>query len=65
MLTSVFSHKSTVIITCACYLQNNNALYMKSRVPMDFSGDRGHVVTDPNEALTIAFEEAYNWRVIE
>lgn len=30
---------------------------------MDFSGERGHVVTDPNEALSIAFEEAYNWRV--
>jgi len=32
---------------------------------MDFSGDRGHVVTDPNEALSIAYEEAYNWRVSE
>ena len=36
---------------------------MKSRVAMDFSGERGRVVADPNEALGVAFEEGYNWRV--
>jgi len=42
--------------------QSNSPLYMKSRVAMDFSGDRGRVVADPNEALGVAFEEGYNWR---
>ena len=36
---------------------------MKSRVAMDFSGERGRVVADPNEALGVAYEEGYNWRV--
>jgi len=44
-------------------LQNTGLLYMKSRVAMDFSGERGRVVADPNEALGVAFEEGYNWRV--
>jgi len=30
---------------------------------MDFSGEQGRVVADPNEALGVAFEEGYNWRV--
>jgi len=30
---------------------------------MDFSGERGRVVVDPNEALSVAFEEGHNWRV--
>ena len=30
---------------------------------MDFSGhDGGRVVNDPNEALGVAIDEAYNWR---
>jgi len=36
---------------------------VKSRVAMDFSGEQGRVVADPNEALGVAFEEGYNWRV--
>jgi len=43
--------------------QNSGPLYVKSRVAMDFSGERGRVVADPNEALGVACEEGYNWRV--
>jgi len=42
---------------------SSGALYVKSRVAMDFSGDQGRVVADPSEALGVAFEEGYNWRV--
>jgi len=45
------------------WLQHSGPLYVKSRVAMDFSGERGRVVADPNEALGVAFEEGYNWRV--
>jgi len=43
--------------------QSTGLLYVKSRVAMDFSGEHGRVVADPNEALGVAFEEGYNWRV--
>lgn len=41
---------------------NTGLLYVKSRVAMDFSGEQGRVVADPNEALGVAYEEGYNWR---
>lgn len=41
----------------------NDVLYVKNRVAMDFSGDRGHVVDDPNEALCVAIEEGHHWRL--
>ncbi len=44
------------------YMQDN-PLYVKERVAMDFSGQEGRVVGDPGEALGAAMEEAYNWRV--
>ncbi|XP_075767699.1 growth factor receptor-bound protein 7 isoform X3 [Pelodiscus sinensis] len=31
-------------------------------VAMDFSGCTGRVIENPNEALTVALEEAYSWR---
>ena len=55
--------KFHVYVSLYVILQSNSPLYMKSRVAMDFSGDRGRVVADPNEALGVAFEEGYNWRV--
>lgn len=49
-------------------IENRNSklqdeLYVKNRVAMDFSGEQGHVVDDPNEALCVAIEEGHNWRV--
>ena len=38
-------------------------LYVKQRVPMDFTGTGGRVVADPNEAIGVAYEEARHWRV--
>jgi len=43
--------------------QRHDGLYVKNRVAMDFSGNRGHVVDDPNEALCVAIEEGHHWRV--
>ena len=48
----------------ACVTFQDNPLYVKERVAMDFSGQEGRVVGDPGEALGAALEEAYNWRVI-
>ena len=52
-----------VLLSAVIVEQNSSALYVKSRVAMDFSGEQGRVVADPNEALGVAFEEGYNWRV--
>lgn len=37
--------------------------YIKSRVAMDFTGSDSRVVTDPNEALSVAIEEGSHWIV--
>lgn len=33
-----------------------------SRVPMDFTGNGGRIVNDPNEALGVAIDEVHQWR---
>ena len=41
-----------------------HGLYVKQRVPLDFSATAGpRVVSDPNEALGVAIEEESSWRV--
>ena len=43
---------------------HGHSLYVKQRVPLDFSASAGpRVVSDPNEALGVAIEEESNWRV--
>ncbi|XP_013407727.1 growth factor receptor-bound protein 14 isoform X2 [Lingula anatina] len=35
---------------------------VKSRVAMDFTGHKGRVIDDPNEAIGVAIEEGQHWR---
>ena len=46
------------------HTMHGHGLYVKQRVPLDFSATAGpRVVSDPNEALGVAIEEESSWRV--
>uniref|UniRef100_K7FNE6 Growth factor receptor bound protein 7 n=1 Tax=Pelodiscus sinensis TaxID=13735 RepID=K7FNE6_PELSI len=45
----------------SCFLPQRS-MSDNTLVAMDFSGCTGRVIENPNEALTVALEEAYSWR---
>lgn len=51
-----------ILTSCSFHLvlQNKDS---EDRVMMDFSGKQGRVISNPTEAIAIAKEEEYNWRV--
>uniref|UniRef100_A0A8C4W020 Growth factor receptor bound protein 7 n=1 Tax=Gopherus evgoodei TaxID=1825980 RepID=A0A8C4W020_9SAUR len=46
-----------------CFFIPQRSMSDNTLVAMDFSGCTGRVIENPNEALTVALEEAQSWRV--
>ena len=64
LMLHIFTMKrQQVLINFFVGVQGKIKTEVKSRVAMDFTGNEGRIITDPNEALGVAIEEAQQMRV--